>query len=416
MDKKEIAKEINKLKAIARFGRHQFMGMSKGAAIKMFGEEEDDDLVSFISVGGLKEFYRITGKIYKSQSSFVINYSTKGFEEEVVELLRSLNKEDREAKVSDIENFSIKLDGNPSMKVKVIAPISGITMVSPTVELGSFVIYKSSEIFEILSKEYTYLSDPNSRINFDEGYKISISVEAKDMTKCYELADKAFRSFENVANFIVGGFHKTWKIGIFNHTIFRTFSSIILTDTQYIKSVNLLESFETRQIDNIAFRNEENGNNVLWMWITANKNDLQQTVMDSIDWCGKAVVESDDSKAILQYVISIETLLHYDETKLINPSIISKLTDNVAFLLAETYEKRLGYVSMVKNLYSARSAITHGGGYIVDEMLLHGANVLCHHIIRAIVTKKPYNNFSNKKSLCDHLAKLKYGAPGENKN
>ena len=164
-------------------------------------------------------------------------------------------------------------------------------------------------------------------------------------------------------------------------------------------------------IDNPQYQNDENGNQTIWQWITQEKNTLQGKIMDSIEWCGKATVESDDSKGLLQYIISIESLLQFDEGTFISSSIVSQLSDMVAFLLGETYKQRLSYVKYIRDLYHIRSALSHGGKGNISEISLHTAFILCHKIIRKVITQKPFSEFKTKESLCRYLINLKYGTP-----
>jgi len=83
----------------------------------------------------------------------------------------------------------------------------------------------------------------------------------------------------------------------------------------------------------------------------------------------------------------------------------------IAFLLGENYEERIEYAAYIKDLYSKRSAIVHGGITHLNYILLHTANVLCHKIIRILLSEFPYKKFKTKKELCQYLSRLKYGEP-----
>ncbi|WP_026750683.1 HEPN domain-containing protein [Sediminibacterium sp. C3] len=409
MSNKDISQKLNHLRTIAVFGKHQFMDLGKGAFVRIFGFDEDS--VSFIAVKNVREFENITTYLYNSDVEISINYSFKTFQNKIADLLRSLNKEKSDIKKTDWENFKSKLNSQPVETVKVFAPIYGITMNQEAISFGDFTIYHPDQIKTRLEKEYPKVKNlTDKHVNFDGNYKIGVEVKARDIVKCQELAHRAFSSFENVANFVMSTFHKTKRIGVLDYSQFKKFETFLLSIEKVTISGITLEHFETVHIDDPIFQDPENGNAYIWNWITTNKNDLQQKIMDSIEWYGKAVIESDDSKALLQYIISIEALLQYDEGKLIVPSIVSQLCDMIAYLLGKSFEERVSYAENIKELYKIRSSITHSGKSKISNLSLHTAQIICHMIIRKIITTEPYKNFQSKKSLCDYLIKLKYGA------
>ncbi len=387
------------------------MNLGPGAMIKMFGKGKN--LVSFISVGVLNEFDSITATLYKSNPKIPRNYTLNTFQFELAELLRILHIEQRDAKQVDWEKFIERIINKENITVHILAPIYGVKMDSPILKLGDFTIYNPSNKGQVLKTEFpTIYKRRNTKSLLNQDYKIGITVTAKDLDKCYELAEKSFSAFENIANFITATFHKTNRIGIFNYSASKNIDSFIISPSKVLKTTKIIEQFTTVQIDNPYYQNDENGNKTLWQWITMEKNNLQQKIMDSVEWCGRASVEADDSKAVLLYTISIEALLQYDESSPIKPSIMSLLSDMVAFLLGETFEQRISYRDYIRELYSVRSAISHGGSKSnISSINLHTAFIMCHKIIRKIITTEPFKNFQTKKDLCIYLGDLKFGKP-----
>lgn len=410
MVSKDISTKINKLKSIATFGIHSFMGLSKDAFVKIFGE--GDNAVSFINVGNIKEYNSIVNYLYIHTSDIRENYSINIFENKLAELLRRLNREDREAKKNDWEEFSCQLLSSPDEQVKIVAPIFGVGMNESKIKLGDFTIFKSADFVEVLNEEYASAINLMSNHDYlNNEYLIGLTIKAKDIIKCYEIAEEAFYSFENVANFITGGFHKTTKIGIFNYYNSKTVVSLAITPKGVNEFRNELDCFDVVQIDSQLYRDAKNGNDQIWGWVMSPKNDFKAAVLKAIEWCGRAIVEPDDSKALLQYIIAIESLLQYDEGKFIVPSIVSQLSDMIAFLLGDSYAKRKSYATYIKELYRIRSSISHNGKKDISSISLHNVNVLCHSIIRKVVSHEPFKKFETKKAFCDYLINLKYGQP-----
>jgi len=398
MSGKDISIKIKRLKTIAFFGKHRFMNLGIDAFAEVF--EEGENAVSFISVGNVNEFDSISRYLYNSNNSIVDNYTLRTFQSELAKLLGKLNKEDRDAQKNDWTEFINGLNDKPIIEAQILAPIHGVTMNQDRINLGEFIIYKSSNFYKTLKDDYPKIVEMKANaMDFGTEYVIGIKKKAKDISKCQELAEKELYCFENVANFVTGGLHGLKRVGIVNYLDSRKFVSIILSGDSINESKQTLNSFEKVQIDNPSYLDEQNGNSIIWTLITSKKNELQRKIVESIEWCGRAMVEPDDSKALLQYIISIESLLQFDEKKLINPSIVSRLSDMIGFLLGQNRKQRLDYVKYVIDLYGERSSISHGGLRNISYISLHTAMVLCHKIIRKFLTTETYNEFENKETF-----------------
>ena len=294
--------------------------MSSGAFVEIFGSEKN--AVSFIAVKSIGEFNTLTQYLYNADKRIVANFVLKTFQSKLSDLIRDLFKEDRNATIKDWNTFIDGMLKLPDNSVKILAPIFGIVMEQPTISLGDFALYQPSFADSYLKKEFPKASNLiDKHFNFKDEYMIGVTVKAKDLKKCEELATKAFYSFENVSNFITASFHKTNRIGIFNYSDSKKIVSFLTSETSITKSKRTLDNFQKVQIDDPIYNNEENCNNKLWKLITSSKNDLEEKIIDAIEWCGKALVEVDDSKALLQYIICIESLLQYEEDKFIAPSV-----------------------------------------------------------------------------------------------
>jgi len=410
MSNQDLSRIINELLNIAVFGKHNFMNLGKDAAIKIFGEE--NTAVSFISVGKLRIFDQRTRELYKLAGVIISrNYALVSFQRALCELLFNLNSANKQATKEDWINFRNELIQRPDVTIHSLMPIYGIEMSSPKVHLGKFIIYNPAHITNLLKSDYPnnkYLTDDN--LSNDNNYRIGLTVNAKDYQKCYDLADQAFTSFEYIANFATAHFHKNSRISIFNHIKIDDVVNLAVTLDKMQSSTKDGSSLKTVVIDDAYYR-ESNGNEYLWEWITSDeRTNLQQKLIDAMEWAGKALTEPDDARALLQYIIAIEATLQFDEGKFIVPSIVSHLSDMVAFLLGDAYEDRLAYAGYIKNLYKQRSALTHSGKGAISDYDLHTAHVLTQKIIRKIISNDQMRTFKTKAELCNYLISLKYGA------
>lgn len=407
MKNKIFVQKLNLLKKISVFGKSNTK-FGEGVGIVMSGYGKN--AVSFFPMSNVRIFKENVDFLYNSEIKISDSFSHKIFQKKLIGLLKKIHSEDRDFKEKDWDEFKTDLYNLPEESFRIFAPIYGITMDKATFSLGDFTIYNPKYFKDQLVVEYPKIVKLiNEHVKFDDNYKISVDVVAKDMEKCYELGFKAFNSFENVANFTMATFHKTKRVGIFNYSKFINFECFMLNAKMVNRSSVILEHFEEVKIDDFKLISTENDNDIIWKLITSNKNQIEQRILNSIEWCGKALIEVDDSKALLQYIIAIESLLQYDEGKFIVPSIVSQSCDTIAFLLGETYKDRIYYSTEMKKLYQIRSSITHSGKGKITSLTLHTAHVFCYKIIKKLIGTEPFNKFQNKDELYDYLHNLKYG-------
>ena len=231
------------------------------------------------------------------------------------------------------------------------------------------------------------------------------------MDKCRAIAVQTFSIFENVANFLTSGFHKTHKISLYNNYSELKAEHLLFIDDEVLFGAKTIDRFVPVDLCNPFYLSKESGSLEIWELITSQKTQLGLKIIESIEWSGKASIEVDDNKALLLYIIAIEAILNeQDESSLAKPITIS-LADSVAFLLGENKESRKTYISYMIHLYRLRSGIVHGSmRNKISSLDLHTAFTLSHKIIRTIITKDPYKNFKSKTELSNYLLKeKKYG-------
>ncbi len=397
---KNVTAQINRLREIATFGVTQWRE-SPSAAVKIFSSGKGT--VSFLSVGVLREFNSITSSLYSQNQIILNNYTLKNFIQELVSLIRDLKKEDRIAIKEDWNTLIRRLSEKPDVQTEIAVPIYGVVLDIPFIKLGDFKIYKQ----EALKKKYSKNSNP-VKSAIDSEYYLAQTVTAKSLDKCREDAEKIFFIFENVANFITAGFHKTYKISLFNNWFSAQINHLAFTENQILEGGKTLHNFEPVKIENLHFVDELNGYGKVWKLITSKKNDLQTKILESIEWSGMASVETDDNKALLLYLIAIESILNYAEKTSLYVPVTVSLADSVAFLLGKNKKSRKEYSRYIFDLYALRSAIVHGSRQkTITELHLHTAFSLSHQIIRKILTEEPYQSFQSKKELSHYLLREK---------
>lgn len=396
--KSKAAEDINTLYKIAKFGETIWRNSST-AFVEFFGE--GSETVSFESVGVLKEYDILTSRLYSINKTMPDNYTKKELINELVNLLKTLRKEERLATKEDWDLLSISLLERPDQQVEIAVPIYGVVQQNNLVELGAFKIYKKESLIE----KYPDIINSHSSIG-NSDFFVSKTESAKSFEKCREKAEKNFLIFENVSNFITAGFHKTHKISIINNRSYEQLNHFAFANNQVLFGGKTVHRFVPVKIE-LPFYTDER-NNLIWQLITSNRNGLQNKILESIEWAGMASTETDDNKALLLYLIAIESILNYSEKASLYVPITVSLADSVAFLLGKNKNSRKQYSKHIFDLYGLRSAIVHGNkGQEITDIDLHTAFSISHQIIRKILLEEPYKFFSNKKELSDYLLKEK---------
>lgn len=398
MSNNNATAQLNTLYKIARF-RDTIWRNSPSAAVEFFGE--GDDTVSFESLGVLKEFTAITTTLYSLNTKIQANYTEKELTYEIVNILRTMKRERREATRNDWDNLVSTLLEKPDLNLEIAVPIYGVSFQNSSIQLGDFKIYKRAALAEKYPEFETYDS-PLANSDF----YVSHYVAAKSVDKCREIAEKNNFTFENVSNFITAGFHKTHRVSLLNNRSYEQLHHLVFYNKQVLSGGKTLHRFKPVNIEDPVYNN--GSNNMIWRLITNSRNDLQNKILESIEWSGMASVETDDNKALLLYLIAIESMLNYAEKTSLYVPVTVSLADSVAFLLGKNKNSKKQYSRYIFDLYGLRSAIVHGSKkQLINELDLHTAFSLSHQIIRKILTEEPYQSFPSKKQLSNYLLKEK---------
>ena len=101
-------------------------------------------------------------------------------------------------------------------------------------------------------------------------------------------------------------------------------------------------------------------------------------------------------------------MLKYDEKSAISPSIVSQLSEWLAFIIEKDFEKRKELAKYFKDVYRKRSSIVHGGENTVDIKDVQLALKTSKRLIYSLMVKKPFNSFQNMKELSEYINELKF--------
>jgi len=336
-------------------------------------------------------------------------WSLQTFEKKLIELIRALKHDNREINQNDLHIFFEELLSTPLIESELFYEIYGVEMSIPQKQFGNFTIYKFDLAIDDLTKKYPRLE--NRKIYFSTkkpNYLVGIKVKAREDTKAIEMANRVCETIENAFNYMIADLTHMHAVGIINYRGWRTTNVVICNDSStgghFHRDINLPVN-----IDDAFFSDAKSGNDKIWLLITKhNKTDLENRIINSIDWIGKAITDVDLSKALVQFVFAIEGMLQLNEKNIITPSIISQLSDWLAFIISDELDDRKNISKYFKDIYQKRSAIAHGALKVIDIKDLSIALEICKQLIIAFLVSAPFSNMKTIEELGQYMTYLKF--------
>lgn len=162
-------------------------------------------------------------------------------------------------------------------------------------------------------------------------------------------------------------------------------------------------------IDNEWFNDEAKGHKRLWNLLDfeSSRNELEERIMKSIEWVGKAYGEEDEGVALLEISFAFETLLKNDEKAIINPSIVASLSESYAFINGDNVDERISLESEFKKFYGERSGLVHGGKEKLTNASINPYEMITKTIRNVLINPK-FCNCKNMSELALLFKQMKY--------
>ena len=126
------------------------------------------------------------------------------------------------------------------------------------------------------------------------------------------------------------------------------------------------------------------------------RNKLEDQLIASIQWAGRATVAARREEAFLLYAIALESFVLADQDPL---ELGYRLRLRVAHLLGKTPEARKELFDQVAQLYAIRSKIVHSGEYRVSEVDLGRMRWICKAALLRACTSEDFDRMSTAEDL-----------------
>ncbi|WP_135695058.1 HEPN domain-containing protein [Leptospira mtsangambouensis] len=126
-------------------------------------------------------------------------------------------------------------------------------------------------------------------------------------------------------------------------------------------------------------------------------------IKHSILWASNANISFSFETKILNIIIAIETLIPKQKGN----SIVSYISESVAFILGQNAEGKKYYYNLMKHLYDERGKLAHGSGTKLSELDYNNALSIYAELLTYLINNK--NLFKNEKELLELVLEKKFG-------
>ncbi len=364
--------------------------------------------ITFLGIEACGKFQAIFGILYKKHKEISDTCSEKNFENAFLKLLIELKYDNQSCTSKDIEDIYEIFLKKEIIGSDILYELFGVKMDSDYLCFGDFTVYNYHKLTHLL-KKYPYLV--NKDIYFTSrksDYLLGIKVKAKDNDKAIEVSNRLCETFENVFNYMIADLRHMKSVAVFTSGA-RYRNKVVICSKDSMESQVRGQINIPVNINDEYFKNTSNGNDKIWSLITkTDKSEIENRILSSIEWIGKAVCDLDNSKAFVQFVFAIEGMLQYNSGSIISPSIVSQISDWLAFILYDNPDHRKTIPKYFKDIYQKRSAIAHGGVKTIYTEDLNLVLQISKFMIRSFLTIEPFCNFKTIKELESYLTDLKF--------
>lgn len=375
--------------------------------IKFFGF--GDNNISYLGLENIDKFNKTIDAFFCFHKEITDTWTFYSFEKRFTILLTSQVKEKRDATENEIEEFFASFLNEELQQSEVLYDLYGARSNKALLEFGGFNVYNLALLPKHLEDKYPYLDEYKYLLQTQKSrIVLGINVSARENSKAVEKADKLCTSFENALSYMLADFEHKNIVRVFN---FQGNSALDVNIMGKIfpGHISRKKVFFPVDLDNSYFIDSDRGHRKIWGLITkSDKTEMEKRLLESIEWVGKAVYNDDLAMALVQLVISVETMLKFDENAFVSGSIVSQLSEWLAFILHDKTEERKKVSKYFKELYRDRSAITHGGSKSLNIQDLQVGCQICKQMVTSFLVTQPFCDMKTIKDLSEYMTELKF--------
>ena len=285
-----------------------------------------------------------------------------------------------------------QLVNTPLQEYTVYRIVNGVELGTPggSILLGPFTVFDPRNNLQALAGAAPEGLCGMVRAQAPDSYLVAVHVRAREPVQAGVLADARFRQFEHVVRFMIGVRGGRNDVGVSDFLAPAQRRTFFVCGGAIGGGVELTGATELVPLDDAYFMDPGNGN--AWIWNTlgcANPTDMQRRILAAVEWVGKGFRDLDAGRALVQFVFALEAVLTFQQRNvMVTPSIASQILEFVAFILGRDYDSRLEAERLVKDIYSKRSAVAHGGAAAISEADARQALGLMKALIHTLIVDR----------------------------
>ena len=376
---------------------------------------KDNSWILFSGKLNSNVYYKNLEKLYHLYNEIPKSLSTDEFKKNLNKLIKE-NIEDLSNLKENIDLFFSDIIKNPLEIFNIYKPIFGITLRNnkQPLKLGIFTIYHQPTFKHIVENHVRWNQEWKDTLwlGWSCEYFIHIETKARDSKKAESISEQLFYILELLVYFAKGSIKPDYGIHIITQSKSFQQNSIIFGKGTVSQPSSMKGSFIPLYLDDPYIQAEVNGNNKIWNFIGNNSlTELEQRLLESMQWLGRAHYETDTKTKFLEYMIAIESIFSVSEKVLISPSVASTIVDSLTLLLITDVNNRLNFEKIIKNLYGIRSAIAHGGLKDIDEKSISEISQIAESAVRIFLYDEYLSTLKSTQELIAYVKKLKYNIP-----
>lgn len=368
----------------------------------------------YFSGHDINTFETVSERIWKSNIDLFETVTLKSVKDQIIKLLQKQVFDDENITQEETDQLIPTFLSMPIQVWEVFRPLYGAILppneVAPLV-LGPYTIYHVKHHKANILEKYPHgnMIYELELEHMDTELTISVIIRARENIRAKELSENKFRQFDNIIRYMLGHHHQ-YDVAVLDFNNRGLSKSLIFSSEVAASSSSVTGTIQRLLITDQFFQDSNNGN--LWIWNTLNSdklNDLEKRIFAAINWIGKGSKEKDTTNSFVQYVFALESLFTFQKKGvLVSPSIANQLSEFSAFILGNDIDSRKRYLKTVKDLYSKRSAIAHGGSQVILEDEVIEAYMLVKYLIVTLITHPDLKALKSMDELQQWVENLKY--------
>lgn len=355
-------------------------------------------------------YFESAKKVYAS--TCLSDYDFAEFEKRAIGEFAETAKNGGRPSDEEIFEFFSKLKSEKTLTFLVTRDIRGVRLSnenSSPLNLGPFSIFFYPSHKHFLSSDQRTCSFVREK---ETTYLLGVNVEAKNATRAIEKADELFEVFEKIVRFMVGPSDRYDVKVLGSYGRYSQNAYVFVDGNPATSSHRWLGPMQDLPIDDKYFCNADLGYDLLWASVNnPSSSSLQARLITASQWIGEAYSERDRAGSFLKSAIALEVLFTANEKAIVNPSILSAISEAVACLLGEEVEDRSTIERKMKRYYGVRSAIAHAGKIDVDQTDLEEFSWLVRRSIIKVMSTPKLRTMGSIEKVHEHIKRLKYSFP-----